>query len=818
MADPDLQQIANNIMSGVDPNTGSDPFSLFLSVINSDTSLAKTIKDKIKDVVIRAGDKFGKEIDKIKLNETEIDVKDLLGIKKLKSNDLENRAKDLTNKLKKATGMTKFDSFGTKDNQNRISINDILSDGSKTSKAISLQWNNFQRKLMGNVKKATGNIIPNLTQNVDTNDPALLQKPAGPKSKLPKFFEDSPIAVLVDSFSVKAIQQLTDIFGLLKFEPLKVKKESKPGWLDKLLEFLAPLLLALGGIWALWKDFWGGGPLMGLEKLLTRLGLEWVKNIGTKFGEISADLLKGIKTFFKPVSEEAVKAVKIRKAIKPVSEEAAKAIEKRVARTATKETTKVTEKKTTGPLARLFSKMFGKFPVKEEAKTSTKVVTAARVIEDMVADEAKQMGQISTKKGSKSAVSRTLSKAISTKFLKICKYIPGIGFILSLGFAEKRFRLKDIEGGLMELLSGIVSTIPVLGTGLSLGIDAWLAIRDIQGGGPKELGKGQVAIWKQIGNTIWDNIKKFPLISNILGVAAGFRMIVGGQWKKGLIKVGRSIPGMGIIADVVESGAQAAGAAIDDQGKFSFRKFMDGWAKGISEKIYESLPGMIKMFFTLDPSDGIMRLKSGTELKNVFNDMFPGIQKVKKEQSALMSALSADATAKAKKKRKELAQLVMSGKMSAADATKEIELMQKQIQLGSAETTKEQKKELEKEIAKLKRNETMSTTAHDFISRPGKPIQKFSSKDTIIGTKGDISFKEGKSIDLGIQKLQTVMQEISKQLNTLVNINMQTVRAINKPKQQGTGIGAVPEIDIRNPAFDRAYGLRTKVWEILHGV
>lgn len=61
----------------------------------------------------------------------------------------------------------------------------------------------------------------------------------------------------------------------------------------------------------------------------------------------------------------------------------------------------------------------------------------------------------------------------------ILKKIPGIGLIAGLGFAGGRLSDGDALGAVLETASGVASTVPVLGTLASLGIDATIAGRDI---------------------------------------------------------------------------------------------------------------------------------------------------------------------------------------------------------------------------------------------------------------------------------------------------------------------------------------------------
>lgn len=64
-------------------------------------------------------------------------------------------------------------------------------------------------------------------------------------------------------------------------------------------------------------------------------------------------------------------------------------------------------------------------------------------------------------------------------FKSLLKKIPILGALVGIGLAYKRFKDGDIFGAGAELLSGIVSIFPGIGTAASVAIDAGLAARDM---------------------------------------------------------------------------------------------------------------------------------------------------------------------------------------------------------------------------------------------------------------------------------------------------------------------------------------------------
>ena len=59
------------------------------------------------------------------------------------------------------------------------------------------------------------------------------------------------------------------------------------------------------------------------------------------------------------------------------------------------------------------------------------------------------------------------------------KLVPGLGLALGAGFAVNRASKGDYVGALGEAVSGIASTVPVIGTGVALAIQSGLIVRDI---------------------------------------------------------------------------------------------------------------------------------------------------------------------------------------------------------------------------------------------------------------------------------------------------------------------------------------------------
>ena len=96
-----------------------------------------------------------------------------------------------------------------------------------------------------------------------------------------------------------------------------------------------------------------------------------------------------------------------------------------------------------------------------------------------------KMGQQLLRRGGAKAATGIAGKAVGKSLLK---KVPLLGLGVSALFAAQRAMAGDIVGAGMELASGAASTVPGLGTAASVGIDAALMAKDMQGGEGYERG------------------------------------------------------------------------------------------------------------------------------------------------------------------------------------------------------------------------------------------------------------------------------------------------------------------------------------------
>ena len=169
-------------------------------------------------------------------------------------------------------------------------------------------------------------------------------------------------------------------------------------------------------------------------------------------------------------------------------------------------------------------------------------------------------------KGGSKAIFGTVGK-LFTKFLTpVLKRIPGIGSLISWGFAVSRFKSGDLVGGLIDVASGIATLFPGIGTGISIGLDVLNAFLDVKKGGedkvkPEGAPGGIGVFFGKIKDAIMNN---FP-IKNLLQFYTGVSKVFTGDFKEGFTQMAFAIPFMKPLADFlfgstdVETGEKTSG-------------------------------------------------------------------------------------------------------------------------------------------------------------------------------------------------------------------------------------------------------------------
>jgi phage-related protein len=218
---------------------------------------------------------------------------------------------------------------------------------------------------------------------------------------------------------------------------------------------------------------------------------------------------------------------------------------------------------------------------------------------------------------------------------KLLKRIPIIGTLISVGFAISRFKSGDTVGGIIDAMSGLVGlldlVVPGLGFGLSLGLDVLNAFLDIRTGGsnPQASKKKGDILWnmaKGLGNWIWDKAEYIPVLGTIKMFGKAYESFKGGNYSDMLKNIGMGlvymIPGSGLLIDGIGmlmgffSGEKEAAPNITAN-KSWFSKLKD-WVKS---KL-KDLPWWIKKPLSWF---GIMEDDSGIS-SNVFDTVGGGVK------------------------------------------------------------------------------------------------------------------------------------------------------------------------------------------------
>ena len=120
------------------------------------------------------------------------------------------------------------------------------------------------------------------------------------------------------------------------------------------------------------------------------------------------------------------------------------------------------------------------------------------------------------------AAKRQIKKQLVKQGGKVAsKKIPGLGWIAGSIFALERALKGDMEGAALEFASGIAGSIPTVGTGVSLGIDAYIIQRDVQKGMQFEKGNINVEPFGGMSG-IADSISGILSVTKAFGDATGF--------------------------------------------------------------------------------------------------------------------------------------------------------------------------------------------------------------------------------------------------------------------------------------------------------
>ncbi len=162
----------------------------------------------------------------------------------------------------------------------------------------------------------------------------------------------------------------------------------------------------------------------------------------------------------------------------------------------------------------------------------------------------KEGGEVIVKEGAEIAGKAIVKKA-GTKILltTILKKIPIISALVGLGEGISRIANGNIEGGLIAIASGVAGSFPFLGTGISIALDAYNAVQDIQHGGDK--GRASSGFNKMWTNFLQKYGKRIPFLNSLIYMSEAFGYFSQGQWKSGFKSVGYALAGAVPFANIL---------------------------------------------------------------------------------------------------------------------------------------------------------------------------------------------------------------------------------------------------------------------------
>lgn len=413
------------------------------------------------------------------------------------------------------------------------------------------------------------------------------------------------------------------------------------------------------------------------------------------------------------------------------------------------------------------------------------------------------------------------------KFLKTAKALPLIGTLLSFGSAVDRFKKDEIGQGILDIASGIASIFPGLGTAISIGLDALNMLIDFNASEDPNIVRKREAFYDWISpvtNWIYEKVEKIkylPGIDMIYGLMESIGMISAGDVKGGLLNLWKVIPGSGMIAGLIdwldaplnpENPNETIGTKVYDFfGKIKdwivekFKKtpiylIGDGLGMIVGGQFKEGLKSLAKGSAAMIPSLGylISWLESPdeetgeTKMQTVINfgnlirdwakdkfikmynsaprwmqwimDRIPGVEDMIQTSNDEFEITNKDKQDRAKEIRDKI-----KYEQELIDATKDDEFSKRKM-------ANDRIAKLEEELETLKKPEEKQ--AQDFISRPGQPVQKFSSEDMVIGIKPNQPLYELIQLlkdDTQNKQMADLIKTIKNKKDPVINIDQASV-------------------------------------------
>ena len=139
---------------------------------------------------------------------------------------------------------------------------------------------------------------------------------------------------------------------------------------------------------------------------------------------------------------------------------------------------------------------------------------------------------------------KMIGKSVAKISLKLLKRLPYIGGIISLFYAYKAFQEGKLVKGFLELISGLVNFIPGVGFILSIGVDILIGFLEAKGsfneGGSLSNGNAMTTIqgWMgAAGKFIKDNALNIPIIATFTRFGMAWDAFSAGNWGEGFKQI-----------------------------------------------------------------------------------------------------------------------------------------------------------------------------------------------------------------------------------------------------------------------------------------
>ena len=267
-------------------------------------------------------------------------------------------------------------------------------------------------------------------------------------------------------------------------------------------------------------------------------------------------------------------------------------------------------------------KILDKFIVKKVAGFFTKMSSPFKIVGSFFSKFLGGAGEKGLEEVAEKAAPKFFGKAISknvgaktTEFIaKRLKFIPGIGALIGFGFGIKRMTDGDISGGLIDIASGIAGSFPLIGTAISVALDVINVGRDVKYGGPSGAAKSGFNTWW--ATELPKILRKIPLVSGFMNLAASIGSFSAGNWKAGLIQLMAVLPGLdvlyGVFEDTDQLNAKNQNVTV---GEYVFNA-LSKWFTDIWDTVLNALTGAtskIKEFAIEKISDGWTSIKDGAK-------------------------------------------------------------------------------------------------------------------------------------------------------------------------------------------------------------